>query len=117
MSGAELDPEDIELTTSLGRADRLTSVELDGETVIHDDSNGSVHVLDPIATVVWAVLDGTSTLEEIAVDLAEAFAAPVAQVNEDVLALARRLGRSGLLAGVRGDESPTEVSDQGATDH
>lgn len=111
-----LDPDEVELTTAVGPAGTLTNVELDGETVIYDESNGSIHLLDPIATVVWSVLDGTSTLAEIAADVAEAFSAPVAQVSDDVLALARMLGRSGLLAGVRGDGTATALPGQADPD-
>jgi len=108
-----IDPDTITLTSAIGPTDTLSSVELDGETVIYDDSNGSIHLLDPIATVVWSVLDGTSTLEEIAADLTEAFNADPDQVRNDVVTLARNLGHSGLLAGVQGDGSATAVTDQG----
>jgi PqqD family protein of HPr-rel-A system len=115
MSQPDLvDPDTIDLTSTIGPTDTLSSVELDGETVIYDESNGSIHLLDPIATVVWSVLDGTCTLAEICADLAEAFGADPEQVTGDVLALARHLGHSGLLAGVQGDGSATAVPDQGA---
>lgn len=107
-----LDPDSIDLAAAIGPADTLSSVELDGETVIYDESNGSVHLLDPIATIVWSVLDGTSTLEEICADLVETFGADPAQVRGDVVTLARHLGRSGLLAGVRGDRIPAPMADQ-----
>jgi len=108
-----IDPDTIDLTSTVAPTDTLSTVELDGETVIYDDSNGSIHLLDPIATVVWSVLDGTSSLEEIAADLAEAFGADPAQVRSDIVTLVRNLGHSGLLAGVQGDGSASPVPDQG----
>jgi predicted ATPase len=108
-----IDPDTLDLTYAVGPADTLSTVELDGETVIYDDSNGSIHLLDPIATVVWSVFDGTSSLEEIAADLTEAFGADPEQVRSDVVSLVRNLGHSGLLAGVQGDGTARAVTDQG----
>ncbi|MGZ4801160.1 MAG: PqqD family peptide modification chaperone, partial [Acidimicrobiia bacterium] len=48
-------------------------VTLDGEAVIH--RRGQVHVLDPVATLVWRCADGEASVNEIAADLADAFAA------------------------------------------
>lgn len=106
-----IDPDSIDLSYAIGPADALSSVELDGETVIYDESNGSVHLLDPIATIVWSVLDGTSTLEDICADLVETFGADPQQVRGDVVTLAQHLGHSGLLAGVRGDRIPAPMAD------
>jgi hypothetical protein len=55
---------------------------LDGEAVIH--RNGRVHVLDPVATLVWQCCDGAATVDQIAAELAAVFATPAATVARDV---------------------------------
>ncbi|MGH8893033.1 MAG: PqqD family peptide modification chaperone [Actinomycetes bacterium] len=77
------------------------SVHTTGEsTVLLDTATGATVVVDQIGALVWSVLDGTARLEEIVVDLADVFGAPVETIGADVLELARSLGRSGLLDGV-----------------
>jgi hypothetical protein len=57
-------------------------VVLDGEAVIH--RRGRVHVLDPVATLVWRCCDGTATVPEIVAELAGVFATPADTVGRDV---------------------------------
>lgn len=101
--------------------DSVAAAELDGEAVLFDEGTGRLHTLDPIATVVWACLDGTATLRDIAGELAEAFGAERAVVESDVLRLVRQLGDQGVLEGVAADpallEEPEEevvTTDDGA---
>lgn len=78
----------------------VAAVELDGEAVLLDGT-GTVHTLNPTATLVWQCLDGTSSLREIIDDLAWVFdEAGRASIADDVVALAQDLGRKGLLEGV-----------------
>ncbi|HVE63503.1 MAG TPA: PqqD family protein [Mycobacteriales bacterium] len=86
----------------------VVAVELDGETVLYDEDAGALHLLDPIATVVWQCLDGEATLEQISVELAAAFEAPPEAVTGDVIELVTRLGRLGLLEGVETTEDLTD---------
>jgi PqqD family protein of HPr-rel-A system len=78
-------------------------VELDGEAVIYDEINGDLHRLNPTATVVFSLLDGSATLEELARDLAEAYDMPVEQIGPQVRELAAQLGDSHLLVGTEPD--------------
>src|SRR5687768_13909563 len=75
----------------------LASAEIEGETVLYDEDAQVLHLLDPIGTVVWTLLDGTVTLGELCVDLADVFAADLSQVQNDVLRLAGDLSEKGLL--------------------
>ncbi|MDP8970371.1 MAG: PqqD family protein [Actinomycetota bacterium] len=81
------------------RAD-LAVAELAGETVLGDPQTGRVHHLDPIGSAVWSLLDGRRSVRALAAELAAAYRAERAVVEADVLALLRRLGGQGLLAGV-----------------
>ncbi len=78
----------------------VVGIELDGETVLVEGERLQVLHLDRIGTIVWNCFDGEATIEELVVDLADAFDADPDVVREDVLNLTRQLGRSGLLAGV-----------------
>ena len=81
----------------------VASVDVDGEVVLYDDGARVFHRLNPSASVLWACLDGASTLSEIAADLAEAYRVAPARVLDDVVSAARRFGAAGLLVGVRRD--------------
>lgn len=76
------------------RAD-VAAVTLDGETVIHD--HGRIHVLDPVATLVWRCADGDATVDEIAADLASAFPAAPESVRRDVAGAIGTLTELGLM--------------------
>jgi hypothetical protein len=96
-----IDPEGIDEDFIAGQSTEVASVELDGEAVLYDESDGSIHVLNATATVLWSCFDGSTPLREIISDLAESFALPADQMRGDVLVLAKELGAKGLLAGVR----------------
>ncbi|HEY3725348.1 MAG TPA: PqqD family protein [Acidimicrobiia bacterium] len=83
-------------TTPLARRD-LAAVTLDGETVIH--THGRVHLLDPVASLVWRLCDGRASVDEITRDLAAAFDVPDPTVREDVVAAVEQLAALGLMAG------------------
>jgi PqqD family protein of HPr-rel-A system len=75
----------------------LTVVELDGEAVIYDERTSDLHHLNPTATIVFGLCDGTATMPEIATDIAEAFGVPAAEVEAQVRSLVRRFRAAELL--------------------
>ena len=77
--------------------DDLAVVELDGEAVVFDERTCDLHYLNPTATVVFGLCDGTGTVDELAADIAAAFGADGAQVKRDVAAVVEDFGRSGFL--------------------
>lgn len=77
----------------------LTVVELDGEAVIYDERTDDIHHLNPTATIVFSLCDGTASFGEIVADIAEVFTVPPDQVARDVRSLLREFRRSGLLQG------------------
>jgi hypothetical protein len=91
------------------RAASAYTVELDGEAVVLDEEQNRLHLLNHTATLLWACLDGTGTLAEIAADVAATVGMPVTQIMDDVVALARTLGAEGLLAGVTPDDDRAGV--------
>ncbi len=85
------------------------TVEIDGEAVLLDQAAERLHHLNATATLVWACLDGRSSLRQIAEDLGAGLGAPVDTVLADTVAVIRRLGDEGLLDGV----DPGPVGDHG----
>lgn len=76
----------------------LASVQVEGERLILDEVNGDLHHLDPLASVIWDLLDGRSVESEVASDLADVFRVPVEVVQKDLEQLLERLEAQGLLA-------------------
>lgn len=75
----------------------LTTVKVGTEALVHHPGTGQLHRLDPTASVIWDLLDGTAPLEQLVEDLAEAFAAPADVVLGDLHALIDQLLRDGLI--------------------
>jgi hypothetical protein len=86
------------------RAD-VASVDIDDEIVLAAPigEGGAVysHWMNTTGACVWKCLDGVVSLDELAVEFAEAFAVDVPVVLDDLIALTRELGRAGLLDGVQ----------------
>ena len=80
--------------------DDLSVVELDGEAVIYDEQTADLHHLNPTATIVFGLCDGTATMAEIATDISDAFGVPAAEVETQVRGLVRQFRKAKLLAGV-----------------
>ena len=80
----------------------VATVELDGEAVLYDERAGTLHHLDPVATVVWARFDGLVTLDTLARELSDAFGVERERVRGDLLAFAGQLRAQQLLEEVPG---------------
>ena len=77
----------------------LTSLELDGELLLLDGRTDGLHHLDRLGTIIWKVLDGEATVDELADDLADAFGTPSEVVHADLNELLTTLQAGGLLEG------------------
>ena len=91
--------------TFVPRHNALVSyVELDDELVVAAAPDGSrhfdAHWLDRSAALIWSNFDGIVSLGELIDELSDAFGTDRGIVRDDVLDLARTLGRAGLLEGV-----------------
>ena len=78
-------------------ASTVASVEVEGQLVLLDE-RGVAHALDPVASVVWSLFDGTSTLGELSADLSAAFGASLSEVHTGVVSLVEELHDKGMLA-------------------
>lgn len=88
------------------RAVEAVSLEVEGETLVYQRQTGEVHRLDPVGAIVWRLLDGQSTVDELVDDLAAAFEVDAGVVRGDVGALLARLEEARLLASGAPHERP-----------
>lgn len=110
---------DLSGRAALRRGRSVAAVELGGETVLLSARTGRAYHLDARASLVWACLDGTATVDEMARDLAREFDASVHRIRRDVMELTSALGRLGLLedgrepsAGFDGRDDRQRILDQ-----
>jgi PqqD family protein of HPr-rel-A system len=80
------------------RAD-LAVVELDGEAVIYDETTGNLHHLNPTATIIFNLFDGTSTVKELAGLIEDEFQIPSQEVERQIRDLIKEFRQAGLLDG------------------
>jgi hypothetical protein len=92
----------------------VASVELDGETVILDEREDSLHLLNPTAATIWRCLDGAGTVGELISDLSEAFGSDPQTIRHDVSALLADFAAQGLIES--DSESTRAVSETGANE-
>jgi hypothetical protein len=77
--------------------DSVHAVEIEGELVLYDtELNRAVH-LDPRATLVWQVLDGSVTVDELVEDLSSVFGTDAPTIRSDLDAMLARLHGLGFL--------------------
>lgn len=81
----------------------LAEAELDGERVLWDPESGRVARLDRIGTLIWAGLDGNTGIDELAAELADAFATTSETVRADVEPFVARLSDLGFLVAETGE--------------
>jgi PqqD family protein of HPr-rel-A system len=67
------------------------------EGVAFDSADGSLHKLNPSAALVYRVCDGSATIDELAVDVADAFEVPFSDVHPQIEALVESLATLGLV--------------------
>lgn len=72
-------------------------VEVDGEAVAYDAGGDALHLLDPIASLVWGLLDGETSLRQTSDELARAFGEDPQRILDDVLRLGEHLTGMGIV--------------------
>ena len=75
----------------------VAAVELDGETVLLEQTSGAMHLLNPVGTAVWASLDGGRTIDALVELLSDESGADPGTVRRDVTAFVHELASAGLL--------------------
>jgi Coenzyme PQQ synthesis protein D (PqqD) len=75
--------------------------EMDGESVLYDARNATLHLLNSSASAVWWLIDGVSSVEQLAGELASRFDAAPEIMRSDVVKLLEVLGEQQLVETVR----------------
>lgn len=91
------------------RTDTALDVDIDGHRLIYDTVDRSVQLLDPVGAVIWSVLDGSASVDELSDELSAAFAVPRDQMVAELTTFVQQLGRNRLLDGSR-TEPPPDLS-------
>ena len=82
------------------------AVEVDGELVLYDSATGRAAHLDAKASLIWQVLDGTVTVDELVGDLSDVFDADPRVVQSDLEAMLAELHELGYLISDRDVDHP-----------
>jgi PqqD family protein of HPr-rel-A system len=77
--------------------ENLHVVELDGEAVVYDERTGDLHHLNAVASLVLDLCDGTSTVHDVAGDVASVVQDAPPDIERHVRACIRQLRAVGLL--------------------
>jgi hypothetical protein len=75
-------------------------VEVEDQLIVWSVTTAELHHLDPIATLVFHLCDGRSSLDDTVTDLAAVFGREPEQIRDDVVRCAEQLWGSGLVAPV-----------------
>jgi hypothetical protein len=96
------EPRAIDVGFAIARRPGLAWVMLD-RAVVYDPETGRVVRLNATGSLLWQVLDGETSLRGLTAEIAAAYRSSRGAVEADVIALAKRLARLGLLARVTDD--------------
>jgi hypothetical protein len=88
----------------------VVTVEIDGDGIVYEETRNVSHLLNPTGLLVWQLLDGTTRLDELSAELAEAFGVGFKGVLADVVTIVEELLRRGLL-----DDFPGETTETGTS--
>jgi hypothetical protein len=80
-------------------------VEIDDESVLYDERDGRLHLLNWSASAVWWSIDGVATVDDLATGLAARFHAETPAMRSDVVTLLGVLGAEQLVVAARGSVS------------
>lgn len=90
----------------LQRNTKILWRELDGEAVLLNPKAGCSYNLNHVGTLIWKMLDGSHTAEQIAAAICEAYEVEYAQALSDVETIIAELSENALLSEVAASVSP-----------
>ena len=79
------------------RRPEIESVDVEGELVLWDPRGQRVHRLDPVASLLWPFLDGTTTIDELAGDAADVWETSHDDARRGITNLVAQLDQADLL--------------------
>jgi hypothetical protein len=94
----------------------ITLLEIGDEAVAYDPLSGLVHYLNPMASIILQLCDGTATVRETIAELAEAQEVDENVIGPQVRSLVRRFRQNGVLVPSRGAERLLAASESATDD-
>ncbi len=80
------------------RKQNLTTKELGGEVMIYHEDHDTVHVLNETAALIWSLLDGRHTIDDLQCEVRKKFfVEDERDISGDVERAVKELRRQGLL--------------------
>jgi len=80
------------------RDERVVWRDIAGEVVIAERDNNTVHVLNPTASLIWMLADGTRHTEDIGTMLRDKYNVAPEQASADVSEFCRQLLQAGIIS-------------------
>lgn len=111
MTGTAPPPDDVHPGLVAVPRPSAHSFVLDGEIVVYDEDGGTMHHLNPQASLIWQCLDGSGPLSDLVTDLSDAYGVDPAEMERDVLTLVGQLAANRLLDRVGPAEDPEPSTD------
>jgi len=87
----------LSLRDRIKQQEEIVSDEVAEEAVLVSPAEAQVRMLNEVGSRIWALADGSKTLQEIADQLAAEYEVSVEQAAADVLAFASELQKAGLI--------------------
>lgn len=87
----------IALSDTVSTSADLLSTEIDGEIVMMDMAAGRYLYLDRIGSVIWSELSRPQKVADLCRSLAGRYAAPIDEIERDVLDLLEQMRRNDLI--------------------
>lgn len=79
------------------RSDHITVKEIDGEGILFDPENGSLHILNNTGLFIWRLCDGQRTLSSLAKEVAVEYQVQANCVEDDIKEIVEQLKERQLL--------------------
>lgn len=84
------------------KRDDLVTRNIDGETIIvpiegHVGDLDCIYTLNEVGSVIWQLLDGSSTIDEIAAEICNQFEVTLEEARQDLAELVDSLQEAGLI--------------------
>src|SRR2546423_1666698 len=74
-----------------GHAPGVTAVAAEDEAVLLEDATPRLHLLNSTGALLWSFFDGTSSIADISVDIADALGFPFERVLRDAVTITNEL--------------------------
>ena len=93
-------PKSIDRSFVPARSPFVYAVEVDDEVVLLDEVRERLHLLNSTGALVWSVIDGQTSVGDLAREFSVEFGVEEAVALADTLAVVKHLGTEGLLRAV-----------------